>query len=458
MAKLAIPTNAAEMQEMMDDPKVAAQIIGNGQLSEFTRAYAKATDDRGDIADIVRSSVEAAMVGKNEIADLVNSQATDIVNRLLGEHGINRPQLHDGGTGAKHNAMYNPLAPGQKIDDLNFTNLGEYAATAWHKAPDSERRNNVVRISNDFSSREPSTGGFLIPETFRSDIMELALESSVVRPRAFVLTMGTPTQLVPYNDSTSNASSVYGGFIFYWSEEAGDASANATNAKFGRMKLEVHDLIGYSVVPNELMADASGLNSWLMRALPLGIGNFEDRAFLSGNGVGQPLGVINALNAALISQNKETNQITKTILTENITKMFARMLPSSLGSAVWVVNQTTFPQLMGLTINVGTGGAPVMLMDIRNAPNITLLGRPVIITEKVPALGSLGDINFIDFNYYMIGDRQAVSLDSSDQANFASNQTAFRIIERVDGRPWLQSAFTPQNGDTLSPFVQLQAR
>jgi hypothetical protein len=36
--------------------------------------------------------------------------------------------------------------------------------------------------------------------------------------------------------------------------------------------------------------------------------------------------------------------------------------------------------------------------------------------------------------------------------------TAFRVIERVDGRPWLQSAITPQNnGATLSPFVKLAA-
>ncbi len=416
-ATLTVPKTPAEMQEMMDDPKIAAQIISNGQLSEFVKAYAKATDERGEMSDLIRQSVQAAMVGKNEIADLVNSQATDIVDKLLKEHGVNRPQMTLQGDGAKHNAQYNVLAPGVKVDEIGFTNIGDFAKTAWHKAPASDKRSRLHEVSNAFSSNEPSAGGFLIPETMRSEIMTLALEASVVRPRATVLTMSTPDQLVPFNDSTSNASSVFGGFIFYWSEEAANSANNATNAKFGRMKLHVNDLIGYSQVPNELMADAAGLDSWLRQSLPKGLGFFEDIAFLNGPGAGQPLGALNAANAAIVTVAKETGQVADTIVTDNILKMFSRMLPSSLGSAVWVVNQTAFPSLMKLTIDVGTGGAPVMLMDIRNAPNITILGRPVIFTEKAAAIGDLNDISFIDFSYYMIGDRQAVSRTRADSTS-----------------------------------------
>jgi hypothetical protein len=42
---------------------------------------------------------------------------------------------------------------------------------------------------------------------------------------------------------------------------------------------------------------------------------------------------------------------------------------------------------------------------------------------------------------------------------FGNDQTAFRLIQRVDGRPWIQSAITPANGgSTLSPFVELSTR
>jgi HK97 family phage major capsid protein len=91
---------------------------------------------------------------------------------------------------------------------------------------------------------------------------------------------------------------------------------------------------------------------------------------------------------------------------------------------------------------------------------MTILGRPVIFTEKTSALGTTGDINFVDLSYYLIGDRQQVRVDSSEHFLFQNNQVAYRLIERVDGRPWLQSALTPHNGssNTLSPFVQIQTR
>jgi hypothetical protein len=48
---------------------------------------------------------------------------------------------------------------------------------------------------------------------------------------------------------------------------------------------------------------------------------------------------------------------------------------------------------------------------------------------------------------------------SSEQYKFQNDKTAFRVIERLDGRPWIQSAITPHNnGPTLTPFVQLAQR
>jgi HK97 family phage major capsid protein len=87
-----------------------------------------------------------------------------------------------------------------------------------------------------------------------------------------------------------------------------------------------------------------------------------------------------------------------------------------------------------------------------------MLGRPIIETEKVPALGSAADISFIDFTYYLIGDRPGSGLESSPHAQFMNDVTVMKLTDRNDGRPWIQSPFTPTNGDSLSPFVTLGAR
>lgn len=88
---------------------------------------------------------------------------------------------------------------------------------------------------------------------------------------------------------------------------------------------------------------------------------------------------------------------------------------------------------------------------------MSIFGRPLIITEKSGVLGSRGDLAFTDLSYYLVGDRQTMTADSSTDYRFGSDQTTFRIIQRVDGRPWIQSPITPANGsaNTLSPFVEL---
>jgi len=76
----------------------------------------------------------------------------------------------------------------------------------------------------------------------------------------------------------------------------------------------------------------------------------------------------------------------------------------------------------------------------------------------VPTLGDQGDLSFLDLGYYLIGDRQAIEISTSEHAYFTSDQTALKPVERVDGRPWVQSALTPVYGSTLSPYVALAAR
>jgi HK97 family phage major capsid protein len=215
-------------------------------------------------------------------------------------------------------------------------------------------------------------------------------------------------------------------------------------------------------VPNELLADAPAFASFFDTIFPRAIAWFEDIAFMTGTGVGEPLGFINC--PASVQVSKESAQATGTIVWENIVKMFARMLPTALGNAVWICSIDTFPELATMALSVGTGGGPVWMGNYTNpgaaTPPVTILGRPVYFTEKTPALSTTGDISFVDLSYYLIGDRQMMQSASSEQYKFQNDKTAFRVIERLDGRPWIQSAITPHNNssNTLSPFVQLQSR
>ena len=52
-----------------------------------------------------------------------------------------------------------------------------------------------------------------------------------------------------------------------------------------------------------------------------------------------------------------------------------------------------------------------------------------------------------------------MSASSSEHVSFNDDKTAFKIVSRCDGRPWLQNAITPRNNAaTLGACVQLATR
>ena len=446
--EVVIPTGPDELNRCFDDQKFMQRIVTDkDKLTEFVTTYAKVVMDKHE-----------------EVATQVREQVDRTLAAWLKENGeVARPDLRpdSGPTPAATldgTKIYNAHAMGAAIDS-EVDSSADFFRLIWHNsnrtAADQTR---LQKIRNAFGSSVPSEGGFLIPETLRSEMLRVSLETAIVRPRARVIPMETLRVPFPAVDSTSNASSVYGGVVGYWTEEG--AALTSSAASFDRVVLDAKKLTTYTEVPNELISDSAiSFQAFLDQIFPEAMGFYEDYAYLVGSGVGQPLGAIKG--PGVISVAKQTNQTAATIVWENIVDMYCRMLPSSLMRAVWVCSIDTLPQLMTMSMGVGTGGVPVYIPanGAAGAPYGTLLGRPVIFTEKVPTLGTVGDINFVDFGFYLIGDRQVMSAMSSPHFKFQNDQTAYRIINRVDGTPWLQSEITPKNsGNTLSYCVSLATR
>jgi HK97 family phage major capsid protein len=452
MSTPTVPRNDAELEEMFNDGSAIKDVFASRDnalkfVKEYAAQFNKAS--HGDLDSQIEAAVQDGLI--KYLAAQGSTDAKGDAKRL-----DMRPA-----TSSKHARVadkYNPKAPGAKLDDM-FPDVRDFMSAIWHGARTSDALNNqhkIKEIMNSFGSTVPADGGFLIPEYLRSELLRVALEKALVRSRARVVPMETLTVPFPMIDTTSNASNIYGGVTAYWTEEA--ASLTDSSPTFGRVKLEAKKLTAYSEIPNELFADSIiSLQMFINEIFPEAIAWFEDVAFIRGSGVGEPLGFLNS--AATVTVNKESGQPSGTIVWENIVKMYARMLPSSLDSAVWICHIDTFPELATMALSIGTAGSAIWLNNGVGPAPMSILGRPVVFTEKVNSLGTAGDINFVDLSYYLIGDRQAIQADTSPHYRFQNDQTTVRFIERVDGRPWIQSAITPNQGtNTLSPYVQLQTR
>jgi len=456
--EFAVPTEPHELEAMLGRPADMQRVFGDKSLfAEFIGNYANTVLAKNqDIATQVREETQR-VIGAF-LRDNPGSASTTAPLNLTGmvpTAAFNRSEQDF----AQRQGLFAPKAMGASINN-EFDRASDYFQSIWHNSNrDAKLQAKLHRVRNAFTSTVPSEGGFLIPETLRSELLRVSLESAIVRSRARVIPMETLRVPFPAIDSTSNVSSVYGGIVAYWTEEG--ATLTASSATFGRIVLDAKKLTAYTEVPNELLSDTiSSFEAFINQMFPEALAFYEDDAFMNGIGVGMPLGFASTGNAAIVSITKEVGQDAATILWENIIKMYARMLPGSLNRAVWIASIDTFPQLATMALNVGTGGSAIWLNNGTDGPPMSILGRPVIFTEKLPTVGTAGDIMFVDLGYYLIGDRQVMSATSSPHYKFGNDMTAFRIIQRVDGRPWLQSAITPKNNSasTLSPFVRIETR
>lgn len=441
----AIPDTVEGFQEFMRDRARVESALGDGTFGDVIEAYVNQVQarDRG-IDDQVMTEVQRVLADwmrENEVALNRQVNLADVRDR--------RPP----------NSVYNAHAPGAAVDAIEGMSHADFLrATAPGEIVeafrDSRYRDLREQIRNA-SSTDPSDGGFLIPETMRSQILQVALETAIVRPRATVIPMETLRVPIPMIDSTTNVGSVYGGIVAYWTEEA--AALTQSDIRFGRVALEAKKLTAYTEAPRELLRDSmTSFEGLINQTYPRAVAFFEDLAFFSGTGVGEPLGWLNG--SANISVTRDTSSQVAFV---DVVNMYARMLPTSLNSAVWVCSPKVIPQLLQMELSTGSGA--LWLGGQGNAgasgaPPMSLLGRPLIVSEKNPNLGTAGDLSFVDFGYYLLGDRQQMESASSMDYKFGNDKVAYRVIERVDGRPWIQNAITPANsGDTLSPFVILAA-
>jgi HK97 family phage major capsid protein len=441
--KLAVPANNTELMEMLNDQHVLEQIGESPEsLGEFIQNYRDEADTRSP-----------------ETMAEVRAQAERVAFDFLRGHGVENFDVRKMGltdpsqrTPAR-NTLYNKTAMGAKHDDA-FGSMAEMLySISNHAHKDADLNRKLGALKNEMSSLKPSDGGFLIPERLRAEMLQVAHERAIVRSRARVIPMDSLRVPFPAIDETSHVSSIFGGVIGFWTEEG--ATLGESNPKFARVVLDAHKLTLYTEVPNELIQDSIiSMQAFIGEIFPEALAWFEDVAFFMGGGVGEPLGFLNAPAKIEITRGTALS-----VTWQNIVDMFCRMLPSSLDRAVWVVSPDVLPELLTM---VFTGSTVPILLGGGGFPSgsgpmpLSILGRPVIVSEKARAIGNAGDISFVDFGYYLIGDRQAMSARQSEDFRFRNDVTAFRVIERVDGRPWLLSPITPQNGgSTLSAYVML---
>ncbi|NIQ89321.1 MAG: phage major capsid protein [Deltaproteobacteria bacterium] len=418
----------------------AAAILTNAEHTAEDRAKAFAMKDR---AMEIKEQVDALVVIGEAAAGL--EQVVKQENKG-GDQQTKKPKQFKT-LGQFFQGVYAASFRGYRDDRLEMWSDPTEPATS--KQLDSGWIEGVEK--KDLLESIGASGGFLVPVEQRTELLRWPAMDLVVRPRATVIPMRRRSIRVPVLDQTSTTSGQphwWGGVLAFWTEEA--ESKHETDPSFRQIELVAHKLATYTEASDELLADSAiSLEAFLAASFSEVIAWEEEDAFLTGTGAGQPLGVITAVN-------QPTLVVTPQAALNLAVADFATMLENFVGrSPVWMMSQRWMSELIQLN---GPAGNPsyVFIPNAREDVPATLFGYPIFWNEHMPLPGNIGSVLLADWSKYLIGDREATTIDSSKHFRFQNDLTAWRAVHRVDGQPWLSAPLTYQDGTTqVSPFVIL---
>lgn len=323
-------------------------------------------------------------------------------------------------------------------DKGEFETLGDFMSAV--KAGGTDPRLNFVSAQTMGTGSE---GGFLIPQKIGEMIMSFNAEVGIVRPRATVIPGGTnPDAEISFPAlDQSGTKGVYSGVVTTWLAE-GD-TIDETSFSVREIKMQPKAVAGYIAFSNKLLRNTAAASTLGTKLLSEAINKAEDDAFISGDGVGKPMGFLNHASAKAINRN-----------TANTVKFIdlATMVQNHKGDRKeWVISQTLYATI--LTMEDGAG--KLIFTNGIDGLSPTMLGFPVRWSERTPTIGTKGDIMLLDLSYYYVKDGSGLLLSASEHVQFLSDKTVFKVTKSVDGQSSMNSTLKLENAETVSPFVIL---
>ena len=293
-------------------------------------------------------------------------------------------------------------------------------------------------------------GGFLVPNQWSDSIRQLQPQDAVVRPRATVIPPGTPPDAsitFPALDQTG-VRGVYSGVTVQWINEGG--AKPETDYRLLEVTLTPNEVAAFIPLTDKLLRNSSAASTLATTLLRRAIIAAEDTAFMTGNGAGQPLGIVNHPAAIQVARTGFPSAAPGDNYVDLVT-MYTSVMKD--GPLVWVYNPGLLPELMTMT---DVNGNLIWTTSAREGEPNRLMGIPAIENERSPVAGQPGDLLLCNMQHYLIKDGSGIFISASEHVRFLNNQTVIKAFFNVDGQPWLTQPLTLEDNATQrSPFVQL---
>ncbi len=278
-------------------------------------------------------------------------------------------------------------------------------------------------------------GGYLVaPQEFVATLIKNVDDATFIRDRATKYTvtksdsLGVPTLDTDLADAD-------------WTVELGTGSED-TSMRFGKRELRPTPVAKRIKVSKKLIRiSALPIEGIIGQRMAYKFGITHEKAFLTGSGQNQPLGVFTASNDGIstardVSTGNTTTAITFDGLIETKFSVKAAYWPK----ADWLFHRDAVKNITKLKDGEGQY---LWRMSVRDGEPDTLLGRPLMVSEYAPNTFTTGLYVglFGDFSNYWIVDALDMQVQRLVELYAETNQDGFIGRMESDGMPVLAEAF-----------------
>lgn len=301
------------------------------------------------------------------------------------------------------------------------TGTPEYTDAFWNMI---RNRGNYGEVHNALSVGEDSEGGFTVPDEFERKLVEALEENNIFRGMATVIKTSSGTRKIPVAEDTGEAS---------WIDEGEEIPESDTT--FGQTTLSAYKLGTMIKISNELLNDSAfDLASYIARRFGVRMGNAEEKAFLTGDGVGKPLGILDDAGAEIGVTAAEKASVSF----DEIYRLYYSLKSPYRKKATFLCNEALVLQLMTIK---DKNDNYIWKPGLGIAEPDTLLNRPLRTSAYMPLVEAGNKVlAFGDMSYYWIADRQNRTFRRLNELYARTDQVGFLTTQRVDGKLILPEA------------------
>ena len=306
--------------------------------------------------------------------------------------------------------------------DVKPTATAEYAENFWNMI---RNRGHYGEVRNALSVGEDTEGGFTVPDEFEKKLVEALEENNIFRGMATVIRTSSGTRKIPIAEDTGEAS---------WIDEGEEIPESDTT--FGQTMLSAYKLGTMIKISNELLNDSAfDLATYIARRFGVRMGNAEERAFITGDGVGKPLGLLAETGGAKVGVTAAQKDA---VSFDEIFKLYYALKAPYRKKAQFLCNEALVLQLMTIKDN---NGNYIWKPGLEIGKPDTLLNRPLKTSAFMPEIkGGSKVMAFGDYSYYWVADRQNRTFRRLNELYARTDQVGFLTTQRVDGKLILPEA------------------